>query len=213
MFMFPLSLWYFTSTECLRSTPRCSPGCLSRAVNIPDCQSVKAWWQITEWQFLSDSIFCDVFTFNFPSSSSSVLTLAGVGVASLSWSPGQVVVKVITLLTVQTIGVVVTHTPAVNLKKEISPGVKAIYIRWKTKSFEMMRVNYRRGKNCYLRSFLSCNWSLITHHSFYIIPDAIDRGALRSVAIAKAVSTYDKLIYGIVILFFDFSSGVQQVVS
>lgn len=158
-------------------------------------------------------LWCFHIEFNFPSSSSSVLTLAGVGVASLSWSPGQVVVKVITLLTVQTIGVVVTHTPAMNLKNEISPGVKAIYIGWKTKSFEMMRVNYRRGKNFYLRSFLSCNWSLITHHSFYIIPDAIDRGALRSVAIAKAVSTYDKLIYGIVILFFDFSSGVQQVVS
>lgn len=52
-----------------------------------------------------------------------------------------------------------------------------------------------------------------THHSLYIIPDAIDGGALRGVAIAKAVSTYHKLIYGVVVFFFDFSSGVQQVVS
>lgn len=47
-----------------------------------------------------------------------LLTLAGVGVASLSWSPGHVIVEVITLLTVQTLGVMVTHTSAVNLKKE-----------------------------------------------------------------------------------------------
>lgn len=47
-----------------------------------------------------------------------------------------------------------------------------------------------------------------THHAFYIIPDAIDGGTLRGVAIAKAVSTYDKLIYGVVVFFFDFSSGV-----
>lgn len=46
-----------------------------------------------------------------------VLTLAGMSVASLGWSPGQVIVEVITLLTVQALGVVVTHTPAVNLKQ------------------------------------------------------------------------------------------------
>lgn len=46
-----------------------------------------------------------------------MLTLAGMGVASLSWSPGQIIVEVITLLTVQTLSVMVTHTSAVNLKK------------------------------------------------------------------------------------------------
>lgn len=43
------------------------------------------------------------------------LTLAGVSVAPLGRSPGQVIVEVITLLTVQALCVVVTHTPAVNL--------------------------------------------------------------------------------------------------
>lgn len=51
-----------------------------------------------------------------------LLTLAGVTVASLSWSPGQVIVEVITLLTVQALGVVVTHTPAVNLKQRHGKG-------------------------------------------------------------------------------------------
>lgn len=46
-----------------------------------------------------------------------LLTLAGVCVAAFSWSPGQVVVKVTALLTVQPLGVVIAHTPAVNLKK------------------------------------------------------------------------------------------------
>ena len=46
------------------------------------------------------------------------------------------------------------------------------------------------------------------HHSFYIGPDAVDAGALGGVAVAEAVSTYHKLVHGIVILFFDFSSGV-----
>lgn len=57
-----------------------------------------------------------------PCVSSSVLTLAGVGVASLGWSPGQVIVEVITLLTVQTLGVMVTHTPAVDLRKKCVGG-------------------------------------------------------------------------------------------
>lgn len=81
-----------------------------------------------------------------------------------------------------------------NLKKrweERDAGVKTII---KKQKFEIMRANY-------------------TNHAFYIIPDAIDWGALWGVAIAKTVSTYDKLIYGIVVFFFDFSSGVQQVVS
>lgn len=46
------------------------------------------------------------------------LTLAGIGVASLSWSPRQVVVEVLTLFTVQTFGVVVTHAVTVNLKTQ-----------------------------------------------------------------------------------------------
>lgn len=32
-------------------------------------------------------------------------------------------------------------------------------------------------------------------------------------AVAEAVSTYDEFVYGVVILLFDLSSGVQQVVS
>lgn len=45
------------------------------------------------------------------------LTLAGVGVASFGRPPGQVVVEVLTQLTVQTLGVMVAHTSAVNLQK------------------------------------------------------------------------------------------------
>lgn len=52
----------------------------------------------------------------------SVLTLAGVCVASLSRSPGQVVVKVTALLTVQPLGVMIAHTPAVNLNQESETG-------------------------------------------------------------------------------------------
>lgn len=44
------------------------------------------------------------------------LTLAGISVASFSWSPGQVVVEILTPFTVQTFGVVVTHAVTVNLK-------------------------------------------------------------------------------------------------
>ena len=56
------------------------------------------------------------YPFNVHWAVSSGLTLAGIGAASLSWFPGQVIVEVITYLTVQTLGVMVTHTPAVNLK-------------------------------------------------------------------------------------------------
>lgn len=43
-----------------------------------------------------------------------VTLLAGIGVASLSWSPGQVMVEILTLFTVQTFGVVITHAVTVN---------------------------------------------------------------------------------------------------
>lgn len=49
--------------------------------------------------------------------SSCELTLAGISVVALRWSPGQVVVEIIALFTVQSFGVVVAHTPAVNLIK------------------------------------------------------------------------------------------------
>ena len=49
--------------------------------------------------------------------SSCALTLAGISVVALRWFPGQVVMEIITLFTVQTFGVVVAHAPAVNLKK------------------------------------------------------------------------------------------------
>lgn len=54
--------------------------------------------------------------------------------------------------------------------------------------------------------------NFITHHSFYIILDAINGGTLWGMAITKAVSTNDKLVYCIVVFLFDFISGVQQVV-
>lgn len=44
------------------------------------------------------------------------LTSAGIGVASLSWPPGQIVVEILTLLAVQALGVVVAHAVAVNLQ-------------------------------------------------------------------------------------------------
>lgn len=44
------------------------------------------------------------------------LTFAGIGVASLSRPPGQVMVEVPTLLTVQALRVVVTHAVPVNLQ-------------------------------------------------------------------------------------------------
>lgn len=46
---------------------------------------------------------------------SCALTLAGVGVSSLGRSPGQIVVKVLTALTVQSLSVVITHTAAMDL--------------------------------------------------------------------------------------------------
>ena len=46
------------------------------------------------------------------------LTLAGVCVAALSRAPGHVMVKVVTLLTVQPLGVVVTHAVTVDLDNE-----------------------------------------------------------------------------------------------
>lgn len=46
------------------------------------------------------------------------LTFAGVGVASLSRSPGQIVVEVLTLLTVQAFSVVVTHAVTMNLQTQ-----------------------------------------------------------------------------------------------
>ena len=49
------------------------------------------------------------------SASAIFLTLAGVGVAALGWPPGQVIVEVVTLLTVQSFGIVVAHTPPVYL--------------------------------------------------------------------------------------------------
>lgn len=61
--------------------------------------------------------------------------------------------------------------------------------------------------------FWSWFHSCVAHHSFYIIPDASYGGALGGVAIAEAVSADDELIHGVVVLLFDFSSGVQQVVS
>lgn len=44
------------------------------------------------------------------------LTLAGVCVASLCWSPGKVMVEVLALFTVQSFSVVVTHAVTMNLK-------------------------------------------------------------------------------------------------
>ena len=43
------------------------------------------------------------------------LTLAGIGVVSLCRPPGQVVVEVLTVLTVQTLCVVVTHAVTMDL--------------------------------------------------------------------------------------------------
>lgn len=43
------------------------------------------------------------------------LTFAGIGVASLGWSPRQVMVEILTLFTVKTLGVVVTHAVPMNL--------------------------------------------------------------------------------------------------
>lgn len=44
------------------------------------------------------------------------LTFAGIGVAALGWSPGQIVVKGFALFTVQSFSVVVAHTVTMNLK-------------------------------------------------------------------------------------------------
>lgn len=49
------------------------------------------------------------------------LTFAGVGVASLSWSPGKIVVEVLAQLTVQTFSVVVTHAVTMNLHTPRAP--------------------------------------------------------------------------------------------
>lgn len=46
------------------------------------------------------------------------LTLAGIGVAPLGWSPRQVVMEIHTLFTVQTFGVVVAHTVTMNLQTQ-----------------------------------------------------------------------------------------------
>lgn len=43
------------------------------------------------------------------------LTFASIGVASLGWSPRQVMVEFLTLFTVKTFGVVVTHAVTMNL--------------------------------------------------------------------------------------------------
>lgn len=53
----------------------------------------------------------------------------------------------------------------------------------------------------------------MTNHSFYVVRDAIDGGALGGVAIAKAVSTNDQLVHCVVVLLLDFCSRVQEVVS
>ena len=71
----------------------------------------------------------NVFLVHYLSPSSSVLTLAGVGVASLGWPPGQVIAEIITLFTVQTPSVMVAHTPAVNLKGKSVWGGEVIYMR------------------------------------------------------------------------------------
>lgn len=42
-----------------------------------------------------------------------VAFFAGISVTALSWSPGQVIIEVITLFTVQSVGVVFAHTPPV----------------------------------------------------------------------------------------------------
>lgn len=49
------------------------------------------------------------------------LTFAGVGVASLSWSPGKIVVEVLAQLTVQAFSVVVTHAVTMNLQTRRAP--------------------------------------------------------------------------------------------
>lgn len=46
------------------------------------------------------------------------LTLAGVGVSSLRWPPRQIVVEVLTALAVQTLGVVIAYTAAVDLNTQ-----------------------------------------------------------------------------------------------
>lgn len=53
---------------------------------------------------------------------------------------------------------------------------------------------------------------LASHHSFNVVPDAVDGGALGGVTVAEAVSTHHELIHGVVVLLFDLRSGVQQVV-
>lgn len=45
-----------------------------------------------------------------------ILTLAGIGVASFCRSPGKIVVEILTLFTVQTFSVVVTHAVTMNLQ-------------------------------------------------------------------------------------------------
>lgn len=50
-----------------------------------------------------------------------VLTLAGVGVSSLRRSPRQIVIKVLTTLTVQALCVVVAHTATMDLNTTYKP--------------------------------------------------------------------------------------------
>lgn len=83
--------------------------------------TVALWKERRSFQTNESLLRCSI-----PFASSSVLTLAGVGAASLGWSPGQVVVEVVTPLTVQTFGIVVAHAPAVNLERKREVGVEAM---------------------------------------------------------------------------------------
>lgn len=84
----------------------------------------------------------------------------------------------------------VAHTPAMDLCKDKTKIRKA-----KIQTSESKSGNGDAG--------------FATHHSIYIISDAIDGSTLRGVAIAEAVATHNQLIDSIIILFFNFWSGVK----
>lgn len=44
------------------------------------------------------------------------ITLAGIGVATLGWFPGQIIIEIITLLTVQSLCIMLAHTSPVHLE-------------------------------------------------------------------------------------------------
>ena len=52
-----------------------------------------------------------------------------------------------------------------------------------------------------------------TYHSFYFFIDSIHRGTLAGVAIAEAVSSNHHIVNRVIILFSDFHSGIQKVIS